>query len=331
MLTILFVLVGLVLALGAGWLLFRHVLMPPTETKLKPSGARPWSRTRVPNPASQPGLAYAPASASPSGSNNAYAASATGTTSNWSDLAPASYGSAPDFDTVMNSAAGSPAQGFDLQMNNGFDPYMQGFDPAMNGGFSPNMQGFGPNNGYNPALQGFDQNQGYTAQAMNGYGQLPGGFGTPASGFSSFSDSFVPPSPRAFSQSDVSTVPFNSGPLPVPTQNGGYTPASNAFNAMYGLPDDPFASSQGSNSPNWLDTLTVDRGNNFGGPQAATPNSFGGSLPTTPIPYSGQQASLPNSSAPGELPMNDPYLSEVVRQYSQQNQSDWPPQPDASD
>ncbi|MGH2480243.1 MAG: hypothetical protein ACRDHW_11355, partial [Ktedonobacteraceae bacterium] len=46
--TVLFVLVGLALSLGAGWLLFHHVLMPANEVKLKPSGARPWSRTRVP-------------------------------------------------------------------------------------------------------------------------------------------------------------------------------------------------------------------------------------------------------------------------------------------
>ena len=40
----------LLFALGAGLLLFRRMLLPQITVKLPPSGARPWSRFRVPNP-----------------------------------------------------------------------------------------------------------------------------------------------------------------------------------------------------------------------------------------------------------------------------------------
>lgn len=44
--------VFLLLALGAGLLIFRHMLLPRIDVKLPPSGARAWSRFRVPNPRS---------------------------------------------------------------------------------------------------------------------------------------------------------------------------------------------------------------------------------------------------------------------------------------
>ena len=41
---------GLLLCLGIGMFVFHRMLLPQTNVKLPPSGARPWSRTRVPNP-----------------------------------------------------------------------------------------------------------------------------------------------------------------------------------------------------------------------------------------------------------------------------------------
>lgn len=46
----------LLIGLGIGSFALRHTLSPVKETKLPPSGARPWSRTRVPGPASLGGL-----------------------------------------------------------------------------------------------------------------------------------------------------------------------------------------------------------------------------------------------------------------------------------
>lgn len=40
----------LLLGLEIGWLVVRRALLPPVSGKLPPSGARPWSRFRVPNP-----------------------------------------------------------------------------------------------------------------------------------------------------------------------------------------------------------------------------------------------------------------------------------------
>jgi nitrate reductase NapE component len=42
----------LLIALGVGLLAFRRMLLPQIDVKLPPSGARPWSRFRVPNPRS---------------------------------------------------------------------------------------------------------------------------------------------------------------------------------------------------------------------------------------------------------------------------------------
>ncbi len=324
-LTILFVLVGLALALGGGWLLFRRVLMPSNETKLKPSGARPWSRTRVPNPSSQAGQAYASTSnAAPVlAANAAYAIPHNASNPNLPGFAPAAAGleaAWPDFDTTMNNGSNPNMQGFpqnngydpNMQgfapaMNSGYDPHMQGFATTMNNGFNPTMQGFSPNNGYDPNMQGFAPNTGYAPQGMNPYGQRESDFGN-------YADGFARPPSRVFSQSDMSMIPLNTGALPSPGRNEGYAPASPAFNAMYGLPDDPFAASQGGSLPNWLDNLTIDQRSGFGGKQPATPHPLSGQPPSTPIPSSGQQAPA------------DPYMNEMLRQYGQQNQPARPPQ-----
>ncbi len=42
----------LLIGLGIGSFALRRTLLPARETKLPPSGARPWSRIRIPNPAS---------------------------------------------------------------------------------------------------------------------------------------------------------------------------------------------------------------------------------------------------------------------------------------
>jgi hypothetical protein len=44
------VILVLLLSMWLGWLFIRRTLLPPVPAKLPPSGARPWSRFRVPNP-----------------------------------------------------------------------------------------------------------------------------------------------------------------------------------------------------------------------------------------------------------------------------------------
>ncbi|HEU5381010.1 MAG TPA: hypothetical protein VFV38_36770 [Ktedonobacteraceae bacterium] len=45
-----FVVLIILAGLGSGWLIMRRTFLPLTTVKLPPSGARPWSRIRVPNP-----------------------------------------------------------------------------------------------------------------------------------------------------------------------------------------------------------------------------------------------------------------------------------------
>jgi len=68
------------------------------------------------------------------------------------------------------------------------------------------------------------------------------------------------------------------------------------------LPDDPFLSSQ-SDAPGWLDNLKGN-GNGFSRPQSPPVSDF----------------------ITGEPDLNDPYLAELIRQYSQKNQAVQPPQ-----
>ncbi len=198
----------LLLGLGIGWFFFRRMLLPQSASNpnLPPSGARPWSRTRVPNPDSMSGVASG--------------------------------------QLALNGAPGNFGPG--------------GPAPAMN--------------------------------PMNGGGPVPAGFG-------GFSDGFIPPSPQIFPQAENSMIPPGSGAFPVIANANGFAPASPAFNAMYGLPDDPFAGSQGG-TPGWMANL--EQNGRPGGP--ATP---------------------PNGSnfAPNTVDLNDPYLNEVIRQYSQKGQS----------
>jgi hypothetical protein len=160
------------------------------------------------------------------------------------------------------------------------------------------QQGFEPlNDGY------MQQGGGYATQDMNGYAAPQGyGFETPAGGFAGFSDSFIPPSPQLFSQSEISMIPPGTGALPRLNDNHGFAPSSNAFNAMYGLPDDPFASSQPDGSPGWLDNL--DNGSGFSGPQLPAMSDF----------------------VTGAPDLNDPYLADLIRQYSQKGEAVRPPQ-----
>lgn len=319
-----FVLFGLALSAGVGWLLFRRMLMP-AQIRLKPSGARPWSRTRVPNPESLAGLVSMDV-------KNANAAPAVNT-----GMGALNNGQAqPSFDANMQNGYAQP--GFDMSVNNGHA--QQGVDANMSNGYAQPSFDMGMNNGYaqngfNPSMsngyaqqgfnasmhngyaqQGFDMGMnngyaqnGFNPSANNGYAQqgfnasmqngpAPAGFDTPALGFHSFSDSFVPPSP----QGDMSMLPPNTNALTTSFPSNGYAPNSNGFNAMYGLPNDPFASSQ-SGGLGWLDTM----GNGPG--------------------FGNQQGPVSGNPMLGEPNMNDPYLAEVIRQYTQKGQAVQPPRP----
>lgn len=252
------VLLVLLLSSGIGWFVFRRMMLPQAGGNLPPSGARPWSRTRVPNPDSMSGMMPDQAG---QGQMPNFVAPNMG------------FGPGPvNFEQVSHSV---------MSQQNGFGSgagMQQGFQPGSAGFNTPPQAGFGP-------------------QGMNGYG-------TPAAGFGGFSDSFVPPSPQIFPQSDASMIPPGSGAFPVANQ--GFAPASSAFNAMYGLPDDPFASSQGG-APGWMDNLGPGngwQGNGFPTPQQPPVSGF----------------------VSGQPDLNDPYLAEVIRQYSQKGQAVQPPQ-----
>lgn len=224
------VVVLLLLGLLVGWFFFRRMLLPQgaANGSLPPSGARPWSRTRVPNPDSMSGLS-----------------------------------------AVQKGNAGPGGQG---------NPNPNGFAGAFD-----NFQGAPMNNG------GFSG---------------PGPQGGNGAGFGGFSDGFIPPSPQIFQQSENSMIPPGSGAFPVIGNANGFAPASQAFNAMYGLPDDPFSGSQ-AGGPSWMSNLN---NNGSGGPPPA--NNQG-------------------SFAPGQVDLNDPQLAEIIRQYSQKSQSVQPPPPQA--
>lgn len=273
-------LLGLGLSLGIGWLVFRRVLMPQTETKLKPSGAHPWSRTRVPVPESQAHIANA-GMASPPANGNAAPSPAFN-----AGFGPGASG----LERSHNGFAG-PNVGSEPLKNNGPAPNMPGRNPMANNGFNASAPGFAP-----PVNNGFEQHRPGPGPQGNGYGRASNGYSTPATGFGGFSDSFVPPSPQIFSTGDASVGLPGTGVLPVPAHGNGFAPASNAFNAMYGLPDDPFAASQ-SGSPGWLESLNA--GNTAGS----------------------RQRSAPTNGLSSEADMQDPYLADVIRQYSQRGQA----------
>lgn len=275
----------LLLGLGIGWFVFRRMLLPQSDAKLPPSGAHPWSRTRVPYPDNAGGVAgmqMALANANGGSISNGFAPGS-------SAFAQANNGFGPQGNPHTQGLASSPNS-----------PSMQGFAPAPDGygppnnpgmqGFAPSPNGFGPPN--DPGTHGF--------VPVNT--PPPAGFGPPVMHGGSFSDGFIPPSPQIFPQGDSSMIPPGSGAFPAITSANGFAPASQAFNAMYGLPDDPFASSQ-AGSPGWMANLNSNR-------------SLAGSPPSTGVNFS-----------TGEPDLNDPYLAEVIRQYSQKGQSVRPPQP----
>lgn len=222
----------LVIGLGTGWFFFRRMLLPQANAKLPPSGARPWSRNRAPNPDS----------------------SLNGISNLNMDLFNKNVAQA------RNASGNHYAPG-----PNGFEQVGNGFAPATNG-FAPNVS---PNHGFAPTMQGYDAGypgfsapmpNGYAPQGVNGYAAAP------ANGFGGFSDGFIPPSPQIFPQSEASMIPPGSGAFPVVSNNNGFAPASSAFSAMYGLPGDPFSASQ-AGPPGWLENL----GNNTGPGQETPP------------------------------------------------------------
>ncbi len=129
----------LLFALGIGWYVFRRTLMPQQNTKLPPSGARPWSRTRVPNPDSL------------GGANSVALAGANG---------------------AMMYGAPNQNNGF-VPQNNG---YIQEFGVINNGPNGP--AGFGPPQGMNgyAGQMGNGPASFNSPQGMNGYGTPAAGF-----------------------------------------------------------------------------------------------------------------------------------------------------------
>jgi len=289
----------LLLSLGICWLIFRRMLTPQiASANLPPSGARPWSRTRAPNPGSLGGAA----SGLDMSQFNRNAALAFNVTN------PAEQ---PNSGYMGQQNGFEPSGNGYMQQNSGYFPVAGGFEPAANGGYMGQQNGFEPaTQSFNPAPNGFPSpipnSFAPQGQGMPGYGYDPqqtSGFRALSNGFASFSDSFVPPSPQIFPQSTAGMIPQGSGAFPAPAQNqSGFAPASNAFNAMYGLPDDPFLSSQ-AGAPGWLDNLKGN-GNGFSRPQSPPVSDF----------------------ITGEPDLNDPYLAELIRQYSQKNQAVQPPQ-----
>lgn len=220
------------LCLGTGWFFFRRMLLPQAETRLPPSGASPWSRTRAPD-------------------NNVGRANRL------------------DMDRFnQNVAQATRAPG-------------SHYAPAD---FGQAGHGFGP------------PRHGFTAPPAYNYGAANPGL--PASA----PHSFVPPAQHGFPSHEASMIPHGSGAFPVVNNGGGFAPASSAFSAMYGLPGDPFSTSQAGPS-SWLEQL----GSNSN-PGHLLPPDFA----------SGPSAGL-----------NDPSLPEAMRRSHQQSdpaQSRQPPE-----
>jgi hypothetical protein len=205
-LTVMVSIMGLLLSLGIGWLVFRRMLMPQNQAKLPPSGAVPWSRTRIANPHSHGGIVNAGA-----GQNQA---------------------------NMSKTVAFSPN-------GNGPTGLVSIRPPANNGPQNPNI-----------------------------YGPLPNGSVRPANSFNGMTDGFIPPSPQIFPQGDP--IPPGSGVFKLGSNNSGYSPSSNAFAAMYGLPEDPAAPPQ-ANASAWMDKF--GNGNNGPGPGPNNGNNYSGPPP----------------------------------------------------
>lgn len=286
------ILLGLLFSAGIGWYVFRRMLLPANEVKLPPSGARPWSRTRAP--------------AIEHHTNNANA-----TTTAFANVNNVGQGN------MMGAFAGNgPQYSFD-QQNNGIMPLNNGFAPnaPVTGGLN---SGIGSMAGLEQASRGLytPPPSGPAPQGRPGTGQLPNGYAS-GNNFNNFSEGFIPPSPQMFPQNEGSMIPPGSGAFPV-VNNGGFTPSSSAFSAMYGLPGEPFNSSQ-NNAPNWMQSL--ERENR----RQVNTSGSGFSGPLQPPQQPAPQQSSANFSAKENL--NDPYLAEVIRQYSQKSQALRPNQP----
>ncbi len=128
---------GLLLCLGIGMFVFRRMLLPPINVKRPSRGARPWSRTRVPNPSSL-------------GSNdNAEGTQATRDAVLAFAAANSRFGPGPNGFEQSNNGYAPPnisvahmQQEFD-PAKNGFGP-QQGFEPAYHDANAPTLAGFGP-------------------------------------------------------------------------------------------------------------------------------------------------------------------------------------------
>ena len=171
-LTILGLLLVLLLSLGIGRIVFRRMLLPRINVKLPPSGARPWSRFRVPNPASLGG----------NGNALAFAAVNNGFDPGLNGFEQSNNGYAPP-----NGSDATMQQRFD-PTSHGFGPNVQGFEPAHNDLNAPTLAGFGP-------------------QDM--LSQLPNDYGMPGNGSGDFPDGFMP-STQVFPPSDASVISSDS-------------------------------------------------------------------------------------------------------------------------
>ncbi len=268
----------LLFILAGGWYLFRRSLLPKDETNLPPSGASPWSRTRVSNVNSL------------SGANGAAAPMAA--TANAANATP------PPFHPSNPSSVPNPV-GYQ-QMSNATMPGPQGYG-ALNSGpmivsnrpqysNGANMQR-GPiptPNGFSSSGQRFDSgDNGFNSSPSLAKGGLPVtgplsmNYTGPGNNAGRFSES-PRMAPQNFPQNDASMIPPGSGAFPIVPANNGFAPASSAFNAMYGLPDDPFAGVQ-DRPPHWLDEAALNgrRTGNPGSPPPEAPRGFtsGRSMP----------------------------------------------------
>jgi hypothetical protein len=171
-LTVLGLLLILLLIMGIGRVVFRRMLLPQINVKLPPSGARPWSRIRVPNPASLGG----------NGNALAFAAVNNGFDPGLNGFEQSNNGYAPP-----NESGATIQQRFD-PTNHDFGPDVQGFEPAYNDLNAPTLAGFGP-------------------QDM--HSQLPNDYGMPSNGFGDFPEDFMP-STQIFPPSDASVISSDS-------------------------------------------------------------------------------------------------------------------------
>ena len=162
----------LLLSVGIGRFVFRRMLLPEINVKLPPSGARPWSRIRVPNPASL------------GGNGNALAFAAV---NNGFDPGPNGFEQSNNGYAPPNESGATIQQRFD-PTNHGFGPNVQGFEPAYNDLNAPTLAGFGP-------------------QDM--HSQPPNDYGMPSNGFGDFPEGFMP-STQIFPPSDASVISSDS-------------------------------------------------------------------------------------------------------------------------